>query len=379
MISSIRKTSTMLLALALSSGLALAEGVSQERALLQLQFSPDGEVALAQDDSEIIVLAVEPFHVLFRTKADKGVLAQFTPDSQELVLVRSLTQVDPQRISLEAGPAKVERWSVRRGALVAALTIPQMLCGTVALAPDGQTLACNDLEGNLHVLDVASSKEVLTKRKFAQPFVGEGTSYPTSQVSHLWLASLQFSPDGRFLVAYPAEDGTGVIWDARQRLTLRPEGPFKQRAYARITFLSAERAMIFLARRSLKKDRLAEAATVSFPGGRISSIRRLPYFPGGPGFSRRSFRRAADPEYLILQYEQVISRGVIDLWTLSLFGRVVIPKSLAIHLRTGLMILSDSLLLDVYGTRYIEEIRPGEVRLNEHGVGVLGTINIYGK
>ena len=145
MISSIRKTSTMLLALALSSGLALAEGVSQERALLQLQFSPDGEVALAQDDSEIIVLAVEPFHVLFRTKADKGVLAQFTPDSQELVLVRSLTQVDPQRISLEAGPAKVERWSVRRGALVAALTIPQMLCGTVALAPDGQHgAACPD-------------------------------------------------------------------------------------------------------------------------------------------------------------------------------------------------------------------------------------------
>ena len=125
--------------------------------------------------------------------------------------------------------------------------------------------------------------------------------------------------------------------------------------------------------------RKAEAAFVSFPGGQINSIRRLPYRPLGPRFGEQSFRRAADPAYLILQYVLVINRGVLDVWSHTRSGRVTVSKSTAIDLRTGLMILSDSLVLDVFGNRYVEEIRPGEIGLRERGKGLLATVDLHKK
>jgi hypothetical protein len=54
-------------------------------ACAQLRFSPDGRYSLAQDVSEITVLAVTPLAKLFRISAENAGDAQFTPDSLEIV------------------------------------------------------------------------------------------------------------------------------------------------------------------------------------------------------------------------------------------------------------------------------------------------------
>ncbi len=77
--------------------------------LRQLRFSPDGQHVLAQDDGEITVLTVRPFQILFRMPAENATLAQFTPDSTEVVFVSSVPRVEPLQVVLNPGPAHVER------------------------------------------------------------------------------------------------------------------------------------------------------------------------------------------------------------------------------------------------------------------------------
>ena len=55
--------------------------------LHHLRFSPDGRYVLAQDDSAITVLNVEPLTTLFRIPVQYATDAQFTPDSGSVVFV----------------------------------------------------------------------------------------------------------------------------------------------------------------------------------------------------------------------------------------------------------------------------------------------------
>jgi hypothetical protein len=69
--------------------LALYMGLSGGQTLRQLRFSPDGRYVLAQDDSRITVLTLQPFAVLFQAPGEKADTAQFTPDSRQVVFITS--------------------------------------------------------------------------------------------------------------------------------------------------------------------------------------------------------------------------------------------------------------------------------------------------
>src|SRR5258706_556261 len=89
--------------------------------LRQLRFSPDGRYILAQDSSEITILAVQPLAVLFRISAENASNAHFTPDSHGVVFASSLLRPDshpvedPHRALRVRSNPRVERWTVANG------------------------------------------------------------------------------------------------------------------------------------------------------------------------------------------------------------------------------------------------------------------------
>ncbi len=70
------------------------------RRVRKLHFSLDGRYVLAQDDSGLTVLTVQPFAVLFRIPSENITYSGFTPDSQQVLFLSF-------RIWVPAPPAKV--------------------------------------------------------------------------------------------------------------------------------------------------------------------------------------------------------------------------------------------------------------------------------
>ncbi len=152
--------------------LAIAPGAARGATapgLRQLRFSPDGRYVLAQDDAGITVLTAQPFAVLFQVPTQDATIADFTPDSHQILFVSSLTQVTPQQIAIVSSPAHVERWSIvdRKRISFTEITLPA--CGTVSLSPDGSFVACDDLGGAFHLYEVASGATVLKGSTSAKP------------------------------------------------------------------------------------------------------------------------------------------------------------------------------------------------------------------
>lgn len=380
----------------LASGLAWAIAVSstaaadfgREGVLRQLQFSADGKHVLAQDNSHITVLTVDPLRVLFRVQADQAVLGRFTPDSREIVFVRSMPRVVEGQMPPAQGTPRVERWRLANCTRVASTAIPVLMCGTALLGPDGRTLACADLKGRLHVVDVQAGCEAFTKKEFA---LG-------SEQLYLWAADFEFSPDGRFLIVRPEVDGVAVVWDAGEKQLVKARGRIKllskhmsreeispyMRAYGqRFTFVGPDRVAIVRARwPSRRAGWRCSADIVAFPSGDLVSTIELPNCPTTRSFeagrTQKPFRLATDANFLIINYEVVVDRGVARAnKALSTFysnrekARI---DTCAVESKTGRVIHSDSVALDVYGNRYVNEGRPGEVRLWEMGKGLLASI-----
>ena len=78
------KTATLIFVIALQLGLETVAGSEPSQTVRQLQFSPDGRYLLAQDDSGIIVLTIEPLRILFRIPAANATLGHFTPARMRL-------------------------------------------------------------------------------------------------------------------------------------------------------------------------------------------------------------------------------------------------------------------------------------------------------
>jgi hypothetical protein len=129
---------------------------------------------------------------------------------------------------------------------------------------------------------------------------------------------------------------------------------------------------------------------VTFPAGKAASSRELPRCPGGLAFGsgriQRPFRRAADPDVLIVDYETAVfesglGRVEMDNWAMNPLNirgyypeRIATIATLAVELKTGQIIQSHSAAFDVYGNRYVEEVHPGEVGLSEIGKGLQASI-----
>jgi WD40 repeat protein len=196
-----------------------------------LRFSPDGRYILAQDNSGIWALTVDPLVVLFRIPVQFAGDAQFTPDSLAITFVSSLAGADRQpvigreRTLLVRSAPRVERWTIASGTRADSKEIKGLRCETEQLSPDGGTLACDDTEGTLRIVDVGSGNVLFEKKDFVKlvplyHYNADGSvDLPNGQfLGDLGQTSVDFSPDGRFLLARPTGgEGKALAWDLPER------------------------------------------------------------------------------------------------------------------------------------------------------------------
>jgi len=354
-----------LLALTYAYAATYAQGAAAipppDGSLRQLRFSPDGQYVLAQDQAEVTVLTAKPLAVLFRIPAQNASEAHFTPDSLQVVFVSSETQADSRGPDSPGSPASAERWGIAERARIESTAIPALNCGTELLSPDGRVLACNDTQGTLSLIDVASGKAIFEKKKFSKWILNydytQPLPLPTGVMGDPGRAEMDFSPDGRFIIALPTGgDGKILAWDLRERSAVRVQGVLRDGSF--YFALVAPDRVILSSTRWGAKGRMVTARLAEFPSGKVLAKVKLPLRP---------LFRAADPNYVALRPDYVAIR---------LLGRVGDPGPPAtiVEYSTGQTIVSQTPALDAFGQYYVAEPSPGTVGLYERGKGLQASV-----
>jgi WD40 repeat protein len=337
-------------ALTLCPGVATRGGQLLTGRLRQLRFSPDGQYILAETVSGVAVLTVQPLSRLFTVQAEIATPAKFTPDSREVVFLSFAAGPASHRL-----PSHMERWRVANGTRVGFIAVPDEACKSKGLSPDGRVLACVDARGTLRLIDVSSHRTVFEKKKFGRTFLWDSmtcdpdcSEFPSYETGDPGLAALDCSPDGRFIVAVPAESrGSPLAFDLRKNRTVRLRGALKD--LRSLTFITPDLVVVSRERNaSFWNTRYTRVNTlVAFPSGKV--VAKLGTLPPG------QLSRAADPAFVLVRT--------------SVAG--------AIDYRSGQLIFSPTPVLDVFGNLYVTEWRDGRVGLFERGKGLQATVMVH--
>ena len=318
----------------------------------QVHFSPNGRHLLTQDRCEIIVLDTEPLAPRMRIAADLAANANFSPDSKQLVFVRSDTN--------KGSSDQVEIWSIDERKLISSKPVPS--CKLRALSPDGKLCACVE-DGKLTVSDLDMGGRVLEERKFSRPFMSgpprmDDNTFPEYLLRYLLKKEmlpattrrLEFSPDGRFLVAWPMGKGTTVVWQVLERRKTALSGALA--VLGRIAFYKLKDA-VFLA-----DGRLAMSYEYCYLGFRTTCSTRVASIPDGQWIKTANIpagrlTSTSDPDVLIVE--------VPGRWE-----RRTPTRTIAVHLKTGESLDVDSAgLMDVFGDQYVVQVAPGRLELRK--------------
>jgi hypothetical protein len=285
----------------------------------------------------VTVLTVQPFAVLFRLSAESASLAEFSPDSQQVLFVSSITNAEEDKLALARSTPQVERWSIAQRRRTLSTVIHLRPCETVELSPWGRTLGCVDFGGALLIVDVASGEILFEKRNFAQPFVNWGVDatgmFTRHETGDPGTAGIGFSPDGRFVMAAPGfAIGHPVAWDLVEGRAVKLTRGLRRRFSGdAFVFVAPDEVMI-------RPWGLADTLA-ALPSGNILLKLILP---------KGDLLRAADPGFVIVRFCEVC-------------------PAMAVEFRTGQMITAKTPVLDVLGNRYVAERANGELGLYERG------------
>jgi hypothetical protein len=349
--------------------LILSLGSAKAQTLRQLRFSPDSHYVLAQDRSRITVLTVQPLAALFQIPAEKADVAQFTPDSQQIVFVASQTTLQAGLPFSESG-TRVERWSVTKHARTTSKAILSADCATESLAPDGRVWACVDFAGTLRLRDVASGESIIEKRRFnkLQDYCLPD-QFPCTLSGDLGYAQISFSLDSRFFLALPLYGSAATAWDLKSGAMVKLTGALarlrKDPSRCFVAFVAPDQ--LILSSPNWARHDFVTAKLVAFPGGQVLSTPRIPW--------GKRLSAATNPDFLIvgnlLRYQdrlqQNVNRGIpIDPDDVLKYG----TRTVAVELSTGHPTSSNSSALDVFGRLYVTERASGEVGLYEISGGV---------
>ncbi len=331
---------------------ALVWSRTMKSRLRQVRFSPDGKYLLAQDDSEITVITALTFWVLFRIPTDKAGLAQFTPDSREVVFVSRTERRGRHQLVIREAP-RLERWNIADEARSEDRAIPAGTCGTQELSPNGRTLACVDPGGTLRLIDVPSGQTICEKRNFVKPFVDQDAPF-LREYGDLGKATIEFSPEGGFVIASPGVLGSPVAWDLLGRHSITLTGKLRNILWEAFVFVTPDRILIS---HHFNHGKTFSARLVAFPSGALVSRAKL---PPGPLF------RAADPSFVLIR-----PFGQLD-------DRDPEPnRAAAVEFGTGQVIVSNaSAALDVFRNHYVAELADGKLGLYERGKGLQAKVNL---
>ncbi len=308
--------------------------------LRHLRFSPDGHYVLAQDDSLVTILTVQPFAVLFRLSAESASLAEFSLDSQDILFVSSVIRAESDKLALARSAPHVEQWSIAQRKRTTFIEIHSQPCGTLKLSPDGRILGCVDFAGTLRFIDVASSEMIFERTGLCRPYVhwgpDENRIFARHESGDLGSAGIDFSLDGRFVLAAPGfAYGSPFGWDSVERRAMRLRGGLR-RQFTGDAFVFVAPGEVMITPMTFHDP---HSTLVAFPSGKILLKVILP---------RGDLLRAADPGLVIVRFCEVC-------------------PAMAVEFRTGQMITAKTPVLDVLGNRYVAERANGELGLYERG------------
>jgi hypothetical protein len=326
---------------------------------------------LAQDNSGIAVLTVSPLAVLLRIPAELAGDAQFTPDSRQVIFLKSLARADResiaagQRILLARSPPRAVRWNVLDGTHVDSAEIKGLNCATQQLSPDGNILACDDPEGTLHIIDVASSETLYERKQFVKlvplyNYNPDGTEdIPNGQfLGNLGVACFDFSPDGSVLKAEACGGAASVVLYNLHDRTIIGLGGALRRMMAHGSIFVTDGTLLIADGPYRVKQHIRIAKLVAFPSGRLLARPAIPPY---------DLSRATEPGFIISRPNAATRKYDPH-----------VPTS-AVELSTGQVIVSRTPALDVFGRYYVAEPSPGTVGLYERGKGLQATLALYGK
>lgn len=193
-----------------------------------VEFSPNGQYILAQDESAVLVLSRAPLKVLFTIDAPNAGTAKFSPDSSQVVF--------------HYPSMRVEKWDIASGKQVAYRElIDYEGCSATSLSPDGRTFVCiaNTWNGlGLKLIDVDSAHVFFEDKTFYPPqaFIEGGWARLTSSMR---FADVAYSQDGKKMVIVI---GSKVAaWDLDQRKQISLGKGYSQILQGRTAFVDSNK------------------------------------------------------------------------------------------------------------------------------------------
>ena len=323
---------------AASSGTAALPGLLYQRNLSPtlrpdvntIRYSRDGKYLIVQDSGQIEIVTRQPFTSYLRIPAANAEPAQFSADSQTVSFYIG-----------ESAP-RVEIWSLAgKNRLAVHELNTHHTCLQSELSPDGKYFACVHssqealgVQFDLLVYDTASGAEIVRKNNLRDA-MGYGAlmfevvilvdRYVSRNVP--WI-HLDFSPDGRYLVA--AQGNRVVAYDLQQRTPVTLASPIKASVGNGFAFLSSDRI--------LTRKEKGDSELRSFPDGQLVKA--------GIATGNANLYRAGSPDYVLLAPIHNLAIGLLDLNQNKIVAGWNTPAldgwggELSVELKDGLLVSS---------------------------------------
>jgi len=216
------------------------------------RFSPDGKYILSQDGSSVFVLTRQPLKVLFRIHAKGMATARFSTDSAS--------------VNLYNRAMRIERWNIASMKRVFVNELTSIVpCANLELSPDGRMFACFTNENNLEILDTNSGASLWKQKNF---YYDSGLNTLNSLLANAGVSlvlhgsvPLEFSPDGKYLLALRRDDPFVLEIDGWKKVSLT--APLKDLLKHEFSFGSGDN---ILSVRNGEKD---NAVLARFPSGEL--------------------------------------------------------------------------------------------------------------
>lgn len=269
----------------------------------KITFSQDGKYLLVTDDFAVTVIEREGAKVLRQIAAEGVSEAYFTQNNSQVVFVTN--------------NLRFERWDVASGkAIEIRELVLRQNCWEDKLSPDGNYLACVDLQTNVNLIETKTGKRVFEKKQFYPLTSLEYFSWlragreETSRVSFFRIG---FTPDSRFAMfsrsnkfrfrfsvdglTYDESENTVLGVDLTTMKPIDVGGDLKKVAARSYAFIDPTRVIGNTA------AKVEAGGIFSFPAGK--RLQKLEF--GGEEISATS-----DPNFLTVKPVSNFTTGIFD-------------------------------------------------------------------